>query len=634
MRFLQPSQLAWSLVALVPLLLYLFRRKPRRVPVSSLAFFKSLAREHQESEWLRRLKRLLSFLLTLLVIAGAVSALARLVVSPAAAEVASIVVLIDRSASMAAEDPHGESRLAAAIGRVRERLAGVPGAVPVMLIAFDRRTEILVPRTFDRRLIERALAALTVRPMEGDAASALEFATQVAALELPAAIWFASDAPAPDLADVPAPAPAAASAPGAVPERVSVSSLAVPLAAPRNAGITAFDVRRLPLETGRYEAFVQLAAVGLDGVETRLEVRMDDNLTAVRQLTLAPGARENLLLPIEALRGRVLSLRVLAPGDGLAADDEVFARLPDPRPVEVLWVSPEPDPFTQLALAAIAGDGQIAVMRATPDAWPPAHTIDAVIFQKWLPPEWPRDLAAIVIDPPAPAGPVQLSRLSGSGVPVENLRATRERHPILYGVATGRLALTQTAVLAAEGVLEPLWTGPAGPLLAAGEARGQRVVVFAFAPELSENLPLSASYPLLLGNAIHWAAQPKADKLGVRTLRTGDSLAADGSSLAWLNPAGDEIGRNPVRNGWAALDRVGLWKTGNGETGSAALLSARETTLEQADADSVAGSRGAAVEKSKRKSHWLRGDLTVSLLTLVFVALLVESWLFHRHAVY
>ena len=44
MRFLFPPQLAWALVALVPLLLYLFRRKPQRVPVSSLLFFKSLAR--------------------------------------------------------------------------------------------------------------------------------------------------------------------------------------------------------------------------------------------------------------------------------------------------------------------------------------------------------------------------------------------------------------------------------------------------------------------------------------------------------------------------------------------------------------------------------------------------------------
>src|SRR5687768_15073741 len=99
MRFLDPSQLVWALAALLPVLLYLFRRRPRRAPVSSLLFFKSLAREHRESAWLRWLKRLLSLLLTLMIIAATVGVLARLVVSPPADEVRSVVLVIDRSAS-------------------------------------------------------------------------------------------------------------------------------------------------------------------------------------------------------------------------------------------------------------------------------------------------------------------------------------------------------------------------------------------------------------------------------------------------------------------------------------------------------------------------------------------------------
>lgn len=612
MRFLQPSQLAWALVALVPVLLYLFRRKPRRVPVSSLTFFKSLAREHQESEWLRRLKRLLSFLLTILVIAGAVGALARLVVSPASGDVASIVMVVDRSASMAAKDARGATRLEAAIERVRERLAGVPGSVPVMLIAFDRHADILVPKTFDRRVIERELDRLRVHPVAGDAASALRLAAQVAALETPAALWFASDAPAP---------------PFEMADRVAVTSLAVPLTAPRNAGITAFDVRRIPLEAGRYEAFVQIQASSPDPLEVKLEVRLDDTLTAVRELTLAPGVRENLLLPVEANSGRVLSIRLRAEGDQLATDDEAQARIPEPRPLQVLWVSAEPDPFTQLALTAISQEGQIIAMRAAPEAWPPKQEIDVAIFQKWLPKEWPGNMAVIVIDPPGSAGPLQATRLAGAGVPVENLRAPRERHPVLYGVATGRLALTQTAMLASEGALEPLWTGSAGPLLVAGDARGQRVVALGFAPEQSENLPLSASYPLLLGNAIHWTSQSKLDALSIRSVHTGDTLKLGGTHLVWMNSSGSELARVPLRNGWAALDRVGLWRTDSGDSGSAALLAASETLLPASAAES-------REPKQVRGASWLRGDLTVPLLVLVLVVLVLESWLFHRHAVY
>jgi hypothetical protein len=196
-------------------------------------------------------------------------------------------------------------------------------------------------------------------------------------------------------------------------------------------------------------------------------------------------------------------------------------------------------------------------------------------------------------------------------------------------VATGRLALAQTAALAAEGALEPLWTGPAGPVLAAGEARGQRVAVFAFAPERSENLPLSASYPLLLGNAIHWATQPKTEALGARCLRTGEPIAPGGTHLAWIDPAGRELARTSLRHGWATLDRIGLWQSDGGQSGSAALLSPRETLLP------ASATEASAADATRRvRATWLRGDLSTPLLALVLLALLVESWLFHRHAVY
>ena len=57
MRFLTPSYLHLLWLALIPLVLWLFRRQAKRVPVSTLLFFKSLAREHQESAWLRRISR-------------------------------------------------------------------------------------------------------------------------------------------------------------------------------------------------------------------------------------------------------------------------------------------------------------------------------------------------------------------------------------------------------------------------------------------------------------------------------------------------------------------------------------------------------------------------------------------------
>ena len=99
MQFLFPSLLWLGALALVPLILYLFRRKARRQEVSTLIFFKSLAKEHRESAWLRTIKRLLSLLLSILVIFAATLALGRLVSSGDSGSVKSVVILLDRSAS-------------------------------------------------------------------------------------------------------------------------------------------------------------------------------------------------------------------------------------------------------------------------------------------------------------------------------------------------------------------------------------------------------------------------------------------------------------------------------------------------------------------------------------------------------
>lgn len=211
----------------------------------------------------------------------------------------------------------------------------------------------------------------------------------------------------------------------------------------------------------------------------------------------------------------------------------------------------------------------------------------------------------IAVNPPRSGGPFRAAPLKGGGLPVDALRATDRGHPLLYGVATARVAVMQTAVVEAEGTLEPVWTGPHGPVLLAGQAGGQRVVVLAFSPETSEQLPLLKSYPLLIGNAVYWSAEQELESARGMNRRTGDVVALRGSRLRWR----------------AAADE--------GESGSAALLSARETVLPVAAEDP--GNEGAGAGEGRLP---LRGDLAPPLLWSVLALLVTESWLFHRHLIY
>jgi hypothetical protein len=141
MRFLSPANLHLLWLALIPLALWLFRRQAKRVPVSTLLFFKSLAREHQESAWLRRLKKWLSLLLTLLVLIFAILALSRPSSDLSADSPGAVVIVVDHSASMAAKDSQGRTRLDEAKRLVKDRIRSLPDQVVLSLISFDARPQ-------------------------------------------------------------------------------------------------------------------------------------------------------------------------------------------------------------------------------------------------------------------------------------------------------------------------------------------------------------------------------------------------------------------------------------------------------------------------------------------------------------
>lgn len=599
MTALAPAWLWWLALAVAAVVLHLVRPRPRTVPTTILAFWLGMDRRQAERPWLRRLKRLLALLLSVAIALAAVAAAARVVLGGAADGVRGVVLLVDRSASLGALGDDGRPRLDGVRAQLRARLAALPAAVPVTLLAYDARPALLVARTLDRAAVERALDGLVARPVAGDPAPALALAHRLARVDAPAALWHGTDRAAPDREE----------------DGVRVATVVAPATAAANVGITAADLRRQPLERNRYGAFVQIEAAGAAPAETELEVALDGRTVEVRKLTVAPGRPERLAIPVAAGDGTRLQLVLRSAGDRLAADDRAELVVPPPRTLSVLVVSPKPDPFTALALLACAGEGDLAVRTALPSEWTPETPCDLLVCDGWLPPAWPGTAPAIVVDPPGPPPGIALRRLAGDGLAVEGPRVLDGAHPLLHAVATRRLALTQTAVIEAESGVEPLWASPAGALLAAATVRGRRVAVLGFAPARSEQLPLSAAFPLLMANAVNWAVQGE-DEQAPAVLRTG-ALVDAASALAWDGAAAPAPGEARPRE----LDRVGAWTAAGGLAGTAALLSSTETALPgQESAAAVAAGRAL-------------GDLATPALWLVVALLLLEAWLFHRRGV-
>jgi hypothetical protein len=632
MRFVNPSLLMWAALIAVPIVLYLVRPRPRTVRVSTLPFFKSLHRAHQESSWLRRLKQFLSLLLSVLVIAAAVAALARPIVAPSVEALRTIVVLVDRSASMQAAASGGGSRLERGLGQVRARLLGSPGDPSVIVMAYDRRPEILLSASHDRRVIGRALDRIVARPMAGDRQRALQLAGELAGTDRPAVIWHVTDQQ---------PRTPAASAKAEhdqealkLADGVRLETIIVGHPQAINVGITALELRRAPQSPSEFDAFVQVESSLPQPGDAELEVLLDGALIDLRKLTLSPHRPERLLLPLkaDAAREAVLAVRIKLPGDMLAVDNVAYAQVPRAVPLKVLWLTKDRDPFTETALGAL-GEGY-EVLVGGPKDWPPAQPVDAAIFDGWLPEPWPRDLPAIVIDPPASFGPVRVARLQKPPSVNTHVRATDAHHPVLYGVANDRIVVAQTAIIDAQGQLEPLWLAATSePVLLAGRSQGQSLVVMGFEPGKSESLSLLPSYPLLLASAINWSTAATLEARSGRNQRTGDLVELKGHDVVtWADPGEAKSATAPSRESvaghWYELDRIGSWRAESGASGTASLLSAAETrlTADKTNAESA--------PQPVKAWHWPAGDLSVPLVWGLLGLLLAESWLFHRQAVY
>lgn len=619
MTFLHASYLHLLWLGLIPVALWLFRRKAKRVQVSTLLFFRTLAREHQESAWLRRLKKIASLLLTLLVILLGALALARPYREGGGDTPKSLVVLLDCSASMATKDGKGRTRLDEAKRLLKDQLAALPENIITSLVTFASEAEVSQSRSTNRRELMRLIDQAQVTPEEDAPDEALVVARRLAALDAPGQIWLASDRPPP----VPA-------SDGAADASIRFTNVA--LSDSLNVGITGFQIRPAPLSRNRFEAFVEVTASAANTrpVETTLEARIDGRPEQLRQMDLKPGESTRVILSLDGGKGQRLELETRTAGDCLGWDNVVLSPLPSTRPLVVAWLAEQPDPFVELALTSLLAEDRIQVLKGGLKDWPLKEKPDVYVFENWLPGDWPTDRPVLALNPPQSSGPLHAKKLD-KPVPYDAVRAVLPDHPLLFRVTSNRAAITQTTVLNVSETLETLWMAGNEPVLAAGESGGQRLVVTAFQPGRSEQLALLSAFPLLIGNAIYWCAEGSEALASLQAHHPGNVVPVAPGLVTWRTWDGAAFTdvSEEADSGWLKLRHIGQFEDSGGKARSSLLLSTRETEISP-----PRGSPDAAAPSNPDTGWSGGGNWSTVLLWLALGILLVESWLFHRHSVY
>src|SRR5438309_6052770 len=181
-NFLSPMAAIIAGAVAVPalLVLYFLKLRRREIDIASTFLWKKAIQDLQVNAPFQKLRRNLLLLLQLLLLILLCLALSRPVsnYSPGAGKTS--VILIDRSASMAARDASGRTRLEEAKRHAKDLIGSMDRNASATVIAFDDGAETIQPFTTDAAALRNAVDSI----LQTDRPSRLKLAYQLAQAQM------------------------------------------------------------------------------------------------------------------------------------------------------------------------------------------------------------------------------------------------------------------------------------------------------------------------------------------------------------------------------------------------------------------------------------------------------------------
>ncbi|MBO6937322.1 MAG: VWA domain-containing protein [Deltaproteobacteria bacterium] len=608
-------------------ILYLLKLRRRRIDVPFVKLWEQVLAEKQTTRLFSQLKRWLSLLIALMIVAAIAFALGDPRNAGITEDGRTLVVLVDASASMQATDEEdGQSRFEAARETLGELITEL-GPTDRMLVAqLDASATPLSPMTSDARVLEEAAEALEVLDVAANPRAGLRLALDVLRDQPKAEVILLSDG----LLDEERFDTSAFS------ERLAESAIAFSWEKmgekESNVGIGAFSVRRYPLDKSQSEVLVELYNPTDEERAVELELLGDGETVDVQRLTVHGGERLRRFFRNISGVDQTLEAR-LKPVDGkpdhLPADDRAWARLPERRRARVVVYSAG-NLYLQAALLL---DEYLEVVEAAPSDYPLEGRFDVAIFDSFVPPSPPSTPALYLY--PVPATDEAWAPLAVEGV-IETpyFDHIDRRHPLVQWTALGDVNVATALQVELERGDRAVARDDRGPLIVTGARQDQPFVAFTFDVRQSD-LPLRVAWPLLLLNTIDHFVQERDGF--VSSYETGETWyvpVGGGARVATIvDPQGHERDV-PVVDGRAVYAgvRAGMYTLRAGDDGAEESFAANlgpgsESIIDPPDEVVLAGVT--AGEPSQGEAG-VRQEIWIYLVLLALGILLVEWLTYHR----
>ncbi len=524
----------FGVAAACTVVLYILKLRRRPVAVVFSPIWQRVLGARESSRLFSQLKRWLSLILQLVLLALLALALGDPRLAARAAETRHVVVLVDGSASMQASDVPG-GRIGAASEAVSRLLAGLGPADRMLLAQMDATVTPLSTMTDDVAELGQALRRVQPSDTRADLGRALGFALDSLSGRSRPEIIVVSDGAFTDEARRHAPPLG----------DVQLTFLPVGKSG-HNVAITGFSVRRYPLDRARHEVMLEVLNANDGPADVELTLLGDGQVAETTRLSLGPGERRAQFYANLAGADRTLEATLAAPRglDELARDNHAYALMPERHRTRVLVITPG---NTYLE-AALLLDEYLDVTRVNPADALPAGRFDVTILDGVSVPVEPRLGSLLYLNVPEAGGPVALGRK------IEDFGFDRwdEASPILRWTAPENVQVRTGHALVPGARDQVVGASELGPILVSGRRDGQAFVALGFDPRESD-LVLRITWPLFLLNTINYFV---AEDTGyVSSFRTGEIWqipAPEGAELAWLTEPDGSRMRVAIKDGKAA----------------------------------------------------------------------------------
>ena len=514
MQLLTPLALTLAALAVPIILLYMLKLRRKQETVSSTFLWRQLLREQQANAPWQKLKRNLLLLLQLLILAALVFALARPALQVPVVASGSVIVLLDASASMNAVDVN-PTRFDSARDSVLDLINGLSPASSLTLILVAEKPQTLIAAETDKSLLRQALDNAQASQGSADWESAFALAAGAGSNST---FVIVSDGGLPE-SGLPA-------LPGEVrfiPVGASQNNLAISALALRPA-------QKSP------QLFAEVTNYDSADRNVLLSIYFNDQLIDARQLSVQANSSRSLTLDALSNESGIYKATITTPNsnnslnslnppnsqssinslDSLPLDNTAFAVFQSSSSRRVLLVS-NGNLFLEQLLASLPG---IQPFRALPAAdgtiQMPNDPFDLYIFDGVAPPELPKANLLFVNPSSNP-----LFEVGGTYNEFQNMQV--DQHALTNFVDWSNVHILQAKTVQTPAWAETLIESDSGPLVFAGETKGQRIAALAF--DLKESdLPLQIAYPILFSNLSNYLAPPSAFD-ATRSLEPGESLS-------------------------------------------------------------------------------------------------------------